>query len=941
MKKIFLVLIASLWCSILANAQTLTLNDASIVNASPVRIGMNIGSIDYYDNGQGLKNLIGAVNYNMEPALTQQYFVLAQDGTTTTFTDFNQYSTVPLNYMAGATFTVVETQSGSGAELGCSGTIASNTGPNRAYATSWSISGNVLTVQAPNSFAAGNTVTLYQFGAGSFMNNQQVTVLSSGLSSTQFKASLSHADASASRDYGFAEVSSTYAYATYTVSSPCGANFKTGDQIVVSKVTLPTPQWWWESGRGGIFNSALSTGASLTSDTTDLCESCGSQALAMNSPGAETIDFDQYFDSNNDSVWSIVNGSYTLSFWAKSSSGSPILSVTAQRDAANGFNCGSTYTPTLTGTWQQFTFTCTASEYGIGNNSSATCQAGGTTSGCTQPGNAHVHFHSTGGTVYLDNTVFQKSTDINPTVFRQEWITQLQNLRPAQLRYWVNQNAENLANWTAPDYARKPSAPTYFVGPAGSATTVLSLEDYLVISQTVGADLYLEVPVTFSTSDAAGLIEFLAAPSSSSPWGIQRASLGQSAPWTSVFTNIFLSFCNECWNGGSFVYQSIPGRSSQPNSEYYYDYSVRSRDIFAAMRADPYFSSQFHLGMNLQTAVNYTADVAIARAKPDYVEIEDYTYGSVSDTSSVAAMWQPYATTIYLENFGPATVGDKNFYTSVVDYVAQNTCGASGTAACQVNNYEWGQGTIAGSLSQLNQDYVDAGAGTGIIDIISPLLHQQQWPNSFKAMNFFAFSEWTNGGTNNNKAKLWGSIVDAGGATNNVRPQFLAMSMANSAVIGPMYSCALDSSNLYSWPGNANNGDVVPPGTPAVSGVPYVYSFCFKNGTQRALLLVNTDTASSHTVTFTGTNPPAGTVIKTSYAPTSPNLLNEAPTGTPTYLTSANVSLSTTSVSSPSSVILTPFSATLLSYSTGTPPPPSSVQMFHGPITTKGHFGVH
>ena len=110
-------------------SQTLSLNDGSIVQSSTNRMGLNIGAIDYYDNGQILKNLIGSINPGFEPLLQQQIWALTATGTETTFTVPDQYDGVPPNYWTGGTFIVVESQSG-GAELGCTGAIASNTGPN-------------------------------------------------------------------------------------------------------------------------------------------------------------------------------------------------------------------------------------------------------------------------------------------------------------------------------------------------------------------------------------------------------------------------------------------------------------------------------------------------------------------------------------------------------------------------------------------------------------------------------------------------------------------------------------------------------------------------------------------------------------------------------------------------------------------------------------------
>jgi hypothetical protein len=90
-------------------------------------------------------------------------------------------------------------------------------GPNKAIEiTAWSITSNVVTftinsnAAGANPLIAGNVVTLngFQFNASSssgqaLFNNQQVTVISTGLSSTQFEANFTHANTSLT-EYGFA-----------------------------------------------------------------------------------------------------------------------------------------------------------------------------------------------------------------------------------------------------------------------------------------------------------------------------------------------------------------------------------------------------------------------------------------------------------------------------------------------------------------------------------------------------------------------------------------------------------------------------------------------------------------------------------------------------------------------------------------------------------------
>ncbi len=836
MKKIMacrgglLIVGLSLFYTISISAQTLSLNDGSILRSNPSRIGINLGTINYYDNGQMLKNLIGSMNPGFEPSQQRQIWNLYESGTTTTFPVPDRYDGVPANYWAGGTFTVVTSQSG--ATTGCTGTIASNPGPN---SPTW----------------VGTT-------------EPQVTI-----------------------------------------STPCAGAFGPGDIIVLAKTFTPTPESWWEGSEGGLWGS-VSGGGKLTSNTTDLCSTCGTQTLDLDASAAgssSTASF--YFDSDSNDIFVLMNGTFQLSIWAKTAGGKPVMTVSASRGSAGGFNCG-TYTPSLNSTWTQYTYTCNASE---------------TKSG-TAIGNAGVKVSVSGGSAYLDNVSFMKvapSDSSNPTVFRDEVIDTLkQYAAPGStnrgvLRYWLNQNAETAYNWTQPDYARYTVAngTGYFAQPNGSASLSLSLEDYLEICQTVGADPYFVVPITFTTTDAAELIEFLAG-SSSTTYGARRAALGQTEPWTSVFNTIHLEFGNESWNFSSFAGQALPSRANAPtaaNPEYYYDYTSRAAQIFAAMRgAQDYSPSSFDLVLNAQSQVNWSMDTGIARAHPDSIEVEGYQYGTVTSFATDAALWGPAMFEPYANVTSPSDVD--NFYQSVHDYQSQTTCGATGTSTCKLNVYEWGQNTLelnGTTIDQTHMDRINAGAGQAVIYALEPLLKMQYYGIGPQAA--FSLAEYAQNGSP--APKLWGSVIDMGGATNAVRPTFLGPELVNQSIIGPMYSCPITNNPTYNFAGSANG-----PGAalPAMTNVPYIYSFCFMNGNQRSIVLINTDLSNSRKVSFAGTNMPTGAVSVRQIAPSSLDALNEAPTGTPTNQTAATVAIDTSSLSSPSSITLPPYSVTALDY---------------------------
>jgi len=95
--------------------------------------------------------------------------------------------------------------------------------------------------------------------------------------------------------------------------------------------------------RGGVAGT-VKGGAQLLSDTTDLCDTCGSQALNMNATAqGSSATVDSYFDSaSTEDIFVLMSGTYQFSFWAKPASGTPLLTAAVRRISQGGFNCGTT-----------------------------------------------------------------------------------------------------------------------------------------------------------------------------------------------------------------------------------------------------------------------------------------------------------------------------------------------------------------------------------------------------------------------------------------------------------------------------------------------------------------------------------------------------------------------------------------------------------------------
>ena len=125
--------------------------------------------------------------------------------------------------------------------------------------TSVAVNGsNVLTIQAINRLAAGETVTFSSVGTATFLNGVTVTVLSSGLSATQFEANFTHASYGPTGDTGDVLLNGSWT-ATFTHAD-------TGGLVADAGIALPLISTVTGDGTASpLCNSvAMITGISIT-----------------------------------------------------------------------------------------------------------------------------------------------------------------------------------------------------------------------------------------------------------------------------------------------------------------------------------------------------------------------------------------------------------------------------------------------------------------------------------------------------------------------------------------------------------------------------------------------------------------------------------------------------------------------------------------------------
>ncbi len=595
-----------------------------------------------------------------------------------------------------------------------------------------------------------------------------------------------------------------------------------GDIFIIKKTFPGNPAaGWWPTTSGG---------ATITADTSDLSShTAGHQALAFNTAGnGQSASVSSYFDSTAGRSFLQMKGTYTITFRAKSASGSKELNVSVGRLTSTHGNVHyfNQQVP-LTNQWQDFTYTFSADEDG------------------TYIGTAYLTFAATGGTIYLDDAaVTESATGSNKTPFRDAVIDRLKQLNPGVLRYMDSgyNFGSTIDNMIAVPDARLRT------GFGQSSSEVLSvpmgLEEFLQLCEAVGAEPWYTMPMGVSPTEAQNLIQFLAG-DASTPYGAKRAALGQSAPWTSVFPTIHIELGDEAWNS-AFSGDTI----SSPAA-----YGSRVATIFGAAKSSPsYEASKFDMIMDGWAAVPWWNQQAMNAASNTYdtIDVAPYTFDTFTDYSSSAAIFgsmfaQP-------EAIDSRTTGSMYQQMQTVSGQAGGLTGKPANLAV----YEVNLGTTTGTAPQsvINQVVPSLGAGLSTAEHMLLMMRD----DNVQLQTMFALPGYQNGYTNMNggggNVQIWGTVIDMGGATNLCRPQFLAEALANTAIGGNMIATTQGGANP-TWDESSKNDTVNPIN---IKGAHYIQSFAFVDGTKNSLILFNLNLTSALPVTFTGVNAPSGLV---------------------------------------------------------------------------------
>jgi hypothetical protein len=562
---------------------------------------------------------------------------------------------------------------------------------------------------------------------------------------------------------------------------------------------------WWDSTSGG---------GTITSETNDLSpETPGTQAIVLGaSASGASSSVTQYWDSDQGLSFIQMNGNFAVTFRAKGVGGSNQLAVGVARlgGAANLYYLQQTVT--LTNSWQDYTLTFSANETGSAN------------------GTAQLVFTASGSSVELDDVSLAQtnSSASNPTAFRDDVVTALQELQPGTIRMMAGDAAlgSDLINQIQVPFARYRMG--WSTGGTSTGVVAYGIHEFLQLCQQVGADPWITIPTATTTTEMQAFIQYLTG-TGSDQYSALRISRGQSAPWTSVFNKIHLELGNETWNG------SFRGESMN-----YYAYPGLANQVFGAARATTgYQASKFDLVLDGFISAGYDSVLLATSNQHDSIDMAPYLLFSAND--------EPMSTM-----FGALFAEPEMWDLPGGGVASVVTAVQAAPTPTHLHVYETNLSPIEGNITETELNELTPSIGAGLGHTVHML---EMMRLGVQNQNAFALPQYEFQRSDGLLVKLWGIVHDMG-TTNRRRPQFLVQSMANSVIGGNMVQTVQTGANP-TWNQPLSSDSV------QLNGAHYLQSFAFQNGSTTSTVIFNLNQTTALPVTFSGTNAPSGSVQMT------------------------------------------------------------------------------
>ena len=582
-------------------------------------------------------------------------------------------------------------------------------------------------------------------------------------------------------------------------------------------------------------------GPDTADPTTTRPGSPGKQSLRLHYPG----DWKPAFAHYADSVWRdsdpsagklfLVRGDWRLEFWAKSKKpGQQLLAVFKREGEADFVN----KTFDLTPEWKQY-----EAAFTVPPTADAAKQYA--------PDAHHpilmfaFYLPQAGAEVWVDDVALYRPAQ-NSTAFTDALVGRLQELRPGVLRFWAEQFGDTLDNHLAEQFARRPHG--YKPHSRQAWMYTYSLPEFLQLCREVGTEPWYVVPPTFSPTDLANLIAYLAAPRGQHPYADIRETLGQPDTWTSVFNRIHLEYGNEMWGAASggdpFMGASALGGDRLAEI---------ANGRFGIVRAARYFvPEKFNLIVGGQTFAPATQKALASRCQTsDCIAFGPY-FGLLDTYDTPEQLYGP----LFASPFFQIAAGPMRQNADILSSSARKPA---------MSIYEINFHTTDGPAPENVRNSFVAGAAGAIVLPLAMLEYQRDLGITRQCA--FTAAQYSFRAANGQNVRLWGLLRDLE-ATGRKRPTWLGLELVNGAVRGDALK-TYHEGDTPSWRQKCLNG------IEQESQVNCIQSFAFRDGPCVSLVLFNLSLTDSHEVQVAPSQKPDATATHKWIAPARLDQTNE------------------------------------------------------------------
>ncbi len=499
------------------------------------------------------------------------------------------------------------------------------------------------------------------------------------------------------------------------------------------------------------------------------------------------------------------NGVYHVSFWAKAKSGSPRMNITWDRmpDAPQ-------QTVTPTGQWAEYqlSFDLRGKFPAEAPSPLERDQTGST-----------ALFAIDGGAVLLDDIAISFEDDENPTPFRDDIVDVLHESRVGVLRL-LQEGGDTMVNTISPRI-RQHSYDGSLWTPKGdsskrswfSGQRHYTLHELFTLCEHLGCEPWYVLPGTLYPEEIDVFMEYVGAPPDVG-YGKIRAAQGHPKPWTETLRRIHVEFGNEIWNFvGEYKVSSYDG------PDYWEGMICRAKE-------SPYYKDNiiFVMGTDSKLENVPSADRVMRRAS--YV-IHDLPQEELDRHATREDLFRWVFGRTLLQN----VFGD-----SMTELSRRVQEAGQELAVYEVNYHA----TKPDETLQTRNEIVSSLAGG--VNMANSMLGMMKL-HHVRTQAFFNFGQHSYAGTH-----LWGGVLNTRHDNRRVRPTWLGVTLANQAIDGDLVETVHSGEDprfvAFGQPGRkwAKEGK---------QEFPALYTYAFRNGRGRGLILVNLDLDNSQDVVVT------------------------------------------------------------------------------------------